>query len=281
MLLPVVYEDTVARALREDLAGGDLTSQATVPAGVRARADAVARRAMVVCGTDVFFEVFRQVDRDVFCSGFAKDGDHVGPGEPIWRVEGSARSLLAAERVALNFAQRMTGIATLTQAFVDRVPGGSSTRIADTRKTTPGLRALERHAVRVGGGYNHRDCLGSAVLIKDNHIVAAGGIQAAIARARSHAPHTSRIEIEVDTLAQLEEAIDAKADIIMLDNFSAEDTEAAARRVRGRALLEVSGGVDLDHVSDVAALGVDVISVGALTHSARAADIGLDMDLLP
>ncbi|MCL2824053.1 MAG: carboxylating nicotinate-nucleotide diphosphorylase [Polyangiaceae bacterium] len=281
MLSPVAYESLIDIALREDLGSGDITTEATVEVGTRAKADAVARGPVVVCGGDIFAAVFRRIDPRVACSVMVADGEMVGRGSAIWRVKGEARSLLGAERVALNFVQRLSGIATLTRAFVDAIPSGCSTRIADTRKTTPGLRVLERYAVRVGGGHNHRDCLGSAVLIKDNHIVAAGGITAAVTRARAYAPHTTRVELEVDTLVQLDEALDVGADIIMLDNFSVEDTRIAVQRAKGRAVLEVSGGVSVDCVAEVARLGVDVISVGALTHSAKAADIGLDMELEP
>jgi nicotinate-nucleotide pyrophosphorylase (carboxylating) len=185
-----------------------------------------------------------------------------------------------AERVALNFAQRMSGVATLTRKFVDAVPEGSKLRIIDTRKTTPGLRVLERYAVRIGGGHNHRDCLGSAVLIKDNHIVAAGGIAQAIERARAYAPHTSRIELEVDTLEQLDAALAARAEIILLDNFDSASLAEAVKRAQGRAILEVSGGITVSRVAELGKLGIDVASVGALTHSAPAADIGLDLSLL-
>jgi nicotinate-nucleotide pyrophosphorylase (carboxylating) len=196
-------------------------------------------------------------------------------------VEGSARSILMAERTALNFAQRMSGIATLARRYVGALPAGSRTRVTDTRKTTPGLRALERWAVRTGGAHNHRDTLGSAVLIKDNHIEAAGGIRTAIERARARAPHTSKIEIEVESLAALEEALAAGADIVMLDNFTPSDVETAARRAHEQgALVEVSGGITLERIADLARAGVDVISVGALTHSAPAADISLDIERL-
>jgi nicotinate-nucleotide pyrophosphorylase (carboxylating) len=279
MLLPAVYEPVIEQALLEDLSGGDLTTEATVAPETRARAVAAARHPLVVCGGDVFRAAFRRVDPELMFERTRDDGERADGGSVIWRVEGRAGSILMAERVALNFAQRMAGIATLTRAFVDAIPSDCATRITDTRKTTPGLRALERYAVRTGGGHNHRDTLGSAVLIKDNHIVAAGGITAAVQRARYHAPHTSRIEVEVDGLDQLDEALAVGADIIMLDNFSLEDVRLAAARARGRALLEVSGGVTLDRVAEVARAGIDVISVGALTHSAPAADIGLDMEL--
>ncbi|HPY17780.1 MAG: putative nicotinate-nucleotide pyrophosphorylase (carboxylating) [Deltaproteobacteria bacterium ADurb.Bin207] len=281
MLLPIHYQNLVEQALLEDLAGGDITTMATVAPDTRAYALAVARTSMVACGADVFSCAFRLVDATLHASLLVRDGEEVTAGTTLWRVEGCARSILMAERVALNFAQRMTGIATRTRAFVRAIPPGLPTRITDTRKTTPGLRILERYAVRKGGGHNHRDDLASAVLIKDNHIVAAGGIPAAVVRARNHAPHTTRIEVEVDTLAQLEEALAAGADIILLDNFSLENTKRAVELTQGKARLEVSGGVNLDQIAAIAQLGIDIISVGGLTHSSPAADIGLDMELLP
>ena len=182
------------------------------------------------------------------------------------------------ERVALNFVQRMSGVATLTRAYVDALPAGAKTRITDTRKTTPGLRALERYAVRVGGGRNHRDDLGAGVLIKDNHIAACGGVEPAIERARAAAPHGAKIECEVDTLDQLEEALSAGADIVLLDNMPTATVAEAVRRTRGRALLEASGGITIERARELAQTGVDVLSVGALTHSTRATDIGLDFE---
>ncbi len=192
------------------------------------------------------------------------------------RLRGRVASMLTGERVALNFLQRLTGIATLTRTYVQRLTTGSHTRIVDTRKTTPGLRALERHAVRCGGAHNHREDLSSAILIKDNHIAAAGGVKSAVEAARNHAPHTTRIECEVDSLAQLDQALAAGADIVMLDNFDDDSVSEAIARNKGRAVLEASGGITLERVGSLSALGVDVISVGALTHSAPAADIGLD-----
>jgi nicotinate-nucleotide pyrophosphorylase (carboxylating) len=206
----------------------------------------------------------------------AEDGQRLGAGAAALRIEGPACSLLMGERVALNFAQRMSGIATLSRRYVDALPDGSRTRIADTRKTTPGLRALERYAVRCGGAHNHREDLSSAVLIKDNHIAAAGGVRAAIEAARAHAPHTSRIECEVDTPAQLEEALAAGADIVLLDNFDDDAVRAAIATTAGRAILEASGGITLARVRTLGELGVEVISVGALTHSAPSVDLGLD-----
>jgi nicotinate-nucleotide pyrophosphorylase (carboxylating) len=272
--------ELVDRALAEDLAGGDVTSAATVAAEERAVARAVAKSPLTVCGSAVFARSFYRVDPGLRVEEKAPEGSQAAPGDVLWVVEGAARSILMAERTALNFAQRLSGIATLTRRFVDAVPQGSKLRIADTRKTTPGLRVLERYAVRTGGGHNHRDCLGSAVLIKDNHIVAAGGIRQAIERARVVAPHTSRIEVEVESLQQLDEALAAGAEIVMLDNFDASALRAAVERAAGRALVEVSGGVTLERVKELSDAGIDVASVGALTHSAPAADISLDIERL-
>jgi nicotinate-nucleotide pyrophosphorylase (carboxylating) len=272
--------ELVARALSEDLAGGDVTTSATVALQARAVARAVAKSSLVVCGGEVFARVFYELDPGLRVERKLDDGARAEPATVLWEVEGSARSILMAERTALNFAQRMSGVATLTRRFVDAVPAGSTLRVVDTRKTTPGLRALERHAVRSGGGLNHRNDLGSAVLIKDNHIIAAGGVRAAIERARGLAPHTSRIEIEVESLAMLEEALAAGAEIVMLDNFVPAEIESAVRLARGRALVEVSGGVTLERIPELARAGVDVVSIGALTHSAPAADISLDLQAL-
>jgi nicotinate-nucleotide pyrophosphorylase (carboxylating) len=275
-----LLDDVVQRALAEDLSGGDLTSAACVAENERAVAKAVAHQELVVCGGSVFARAFYKVDPGLRVEEVATEGSRAKPGDVLWIVEGSARSILMAERTGLNFAQRLSGVATLTRRFVDAVPPGSKLRIVDTRKTTPGLRFLERYAVTTGGGHNHRDCLGSAVLIKDNHIVAAGGITAAIQRARTHAPHTTRIEIEVESLEQLDEALAAGAEIVMLDNFASPALSEAVERTRGRAIVEVSGGLTLARVKELGELGVDIASVGALTHSAPAADIGLDIERL-
>lgn len=279
-MLSVLIDPVVDRALVEDLSGGDLTTEATVPETTRAVASAVAKSELVVCGTQLFARTFYQVDSSVRVELRMADGQRARPGDVLWVVEGSARSLLMAERTALNFVQRLSGIATLARRYVDAVPQGTRLRITDTRKTTPGLRALERYAVRCGGAHNHRDALGSAVLIKDNHIIAAGGITTAIQRARAHAPHTSRIEIEVESLEGLREALAAGADIVMLDNFAPDQIAEAVNITAGRALLEVSGGITLERIADIARAGIDVVSVGALTHSAAAADISLDLRLL-
>ncbi len=276
-MLEVLLDDAVDRALREDLAGGDLTTEACVGEAARAKAAAVARSGLVACGGAVFARVFYRVDPGVRVETLVSEGEIVSPGTQLWSVEGSARAILQAERTALNFVQRMSGIATLAQRYVAALSTGSKTRIVDTRKTTPGLRAFERYAVRTGGAHNHRDTLGSAVMIKDNHIAAAGGITPAVQRARTHAPHTSKIEVEVESIAALSEALDAGADIVMLDNFEASAVAEACQLAKGRALVEVSGGITLPRIAELSKQGVDVISVGALTHSAPAADIALDL----
>ncbi|HEY1536804.1 MAG TPA: carboxylating nicotinate-nucleotide diphosphorylase, partial [Polyangiaceae bacterium] len=235
-----LIDSLVDLALNEDLAGGDITTEATVGASDRAIARAVAHSPLTVCGGDVFARVFYRVDPGVRVERRIADGERAKPDDVLWIVEGLARSLLMAERTALNFAQRMSGTATLTRRFVDALPAAALTRIVDTRKTTPGLRFLERYAVRCGGGHNHRDNLGSAVLIKDNHIVAAGGVREAIERAYKNAPHSSRIEIEVESLEMLDEALDAGADVVMLDNFAEHEIALAVEHAHGRALVEVS-----------------------------------------
>ncbi len=279
MVGPLLAE-LVRVALAEDVSGGDLTTQALVAPGSRAIGRAVAKSAIVACGAEVFARVFYEIDPGVRVERKVDDGAEVEPGTVLWEVEGSTRSILIGERTALNFAQRMSGVATLTRRFVEAVPKGFALRITDTRKTTPGLRSLERYAVRTGGGSNHRNDLGSAVLIKDNHIEAAGGITAALESAKRFAPHTARIEIEVESLDALDEALRGGADIVMLDNFAPDALAEAVKRTRGKALCEVSGGLTLDRISELARAGVDVVSVGALTHSAPAADISLDIERL-
>jgi len=273
---PTILSDTVRRALAEDIDRGDLTTDACVPPTTMGEAMLHAREPVVVCGLAVLDEVYAQIDPLVDIDANADDGEQLPAGALVARVSGPAASILLGERVALNFMQRLTGVATMTRRFVDALPVGSATRIADTRKTTPGLRAFERYAVRCGGGFNHREDLGAAVLIKDNHIAAAGGCRQAIERAQAYAPHTCRIECEVDTSEQLVEALSAGADIVMLDNFNDEEVRDAMALVDGRAIVEVSGGITLERVAALGALGVDVISVGALTHSAPSSDLGLD-----
>ena len=278
MLISTIIDEAVTRALAEDLAGGDLTTEATVAENIQCMGRAVARSPLVACGSDVFARVFYAVDASLRVEELVADGTWTEPGRVLWEVEGNARSVLLGERTALNFVQRMSGVATLARKFVEALPAGSRVRIVDTRKTTPGLRHFERYAVRTAGAHNHRDMLGSSVLIKDNHIEAAGGVDQAVTLARRHAPHTCRIEVEVESLEQLEQALQAGADIVMLDNFSPEHIDTAVTRARGRALLEVSGKITLDQVATLAQQGIDIISVGALTHSAPAADIALDIE---
>jgi nicotinate-nucleotide pyrophosphorylase (carboxylating) len=273
---PTILAETVRRALSEDIDRGDVTTEACVDPNQIGTATLRAREPLVVCGLPVAEEVYAQLDLLIDVDTLVEDGARVESGSPLAQISGPAASILLGERVALNFMQRLSGVSSMTRRFVDALPDGSATRITDTRKTTPGLRAFERYAVRCGGGYNHREDLGAAVLIKDNHIAAAGGCKEAIERARAYAPHTCRIECEVDTPAQLEEALAARADIIMLDNFDDGAVRDALRSIAGRAIVEVSGGITLERVKTLGALGVDIISVGALTHSAPSCDLGLD-----
>jgi nicotinate-nucleotide pyrophosphorylase (carboxylating) len=278
-MIPSALLDSLCdRALAEDLAGGDITTAALVDDTARGIGRAFAKSPLVVAGGDVFARVFYRVDPGVRVEQVAPDGTRAGVGDVLFVVEGPTASLLMAERTALNFLQRLSGVATLTRAYVDAVPDGLPLRIVDTRKTTPGLRALERAAVRAGGGRNHRNDLGAAALIKDNHIAAAGGVTEALFRARAGTPHGSKLEVEVETLAQLDEALAAGADIVLLDNFRPSEVAEAVGRARGRALVEVSGGVTLDRIPELARAGVDVVSIGALTHSAGSADISLEIE---
>ncbi|WP_394822012.1 carboxylating nicotinate-nucleotide diphosphorylase [Pendulispora albinea] len=274
----VVVDKIVDLALYEDLAAGDLTTEACIDPEAEAVAHAVARKELVACGGPVYRRVFQRIHPLLEVTDAVEEGTLVKPGTRLWTVQGRARAILMGERTALNLVQRMCGIATLTRTYVSALPPGSRTRIIDTRKTTPGLRVLERYAVRAGGGKNHRDNLGSAVLIKDNHVVAAGGIKEAIRRARERSPHTGKVECEVDSLDQLDEALEAGADIVLLDNMSTADVIEGVRRARGKALVEASGSITLPRITELGQAGVDAISVGALTHSAPAADIGLDFE---
>ena len=276
MISPLL-DALIDRALAEDLGAGDVTSEAVVPSTTKAAARAVATQPLVLAGGDAFARVFYRVDAGARVERLIADGTRVEPGTALFAIDGTARGLLAAERTALNFIQRASGIATLTARFVAAVPAGSALRIVDTRKTTPGLRALEREAVRAGGGHNHRDNLGTAILIKDNHVAVAGGVRNAVLRAREHAVHMTRVEVDVDTLEQLDEALAVGAEVILLDNFTLDAVAEAVRRTARRALLEVSGGVRLENIAELARLGVDLVSIGALTHSAPAADISLEI----
>ena len=267
----------IDRALHEDLPGADVTAMYTVPEGTMARGHVVVREDVVVCGQAVGRRVFARVDPSLSWEVVVDDARRVPARTEIARVSGPARSLLMAERTALNFLQRLTGTATMTRAFVDAAAGRC--RIADTRKTTPGLRALQRWAVRCGGGHNHRNDLTGGVLIKENHIRAAGGIVRAIAGAKAGAPHGLRVECEVTTLDELALALEAGVDAVLLDNMDDAQVGEAVALVAGRVPVEVSGNVDLARVPRLAAMGVDVVSIGALTHSARAADIALKFEI--
>jgi len=271
MLTPNV-ERLIDAALEEDLGGGDPTSELIFERDARLRGRLLAKEALVVCGGEVFERVVRRVDPEAQVRLASRDGDEVEAGTILGEVEGRARSLLAAERTALNFLQRLSGVATLARAYVRAASVGRAV-IADTRKTTPGWRALEKHAVRVGGARNHRADLASGILIKDNHIAAAGSLGDAVRRVRLGAPHTLRVEVEVQGEDDLRRAIDAGADAVLLDNMDAERIRSCVAIAGGRVVLEASGGVTLESVAAIAATGVDVISVGSLTHSAPAADL--------
>jgi nicotinate-nucleotide pyrophosphorylase (carboxylating) len=275
-LPPTLVEQAVRDALAEDLGLlGDITTNATIPSSTRAVADIAARKAGIVSGLALAECSFRTLQSDVQFEVACADGHSVAEGDVIARITGNARGLLSGERVALNYLGRLSGIATLTRRYVDAI-AGTNARIIDTRKTTPGLRAFEKYAVRCGGGHNHRVGLFDAVLIKDNHIVAAGGLSRAITAAREVAGHMTKLEVEVDTLEQLDEALKLDIDAVLLDNMSTDQLREAVKRVKKRCLTEASGGVNLDTVRAIAETGVDLISVGALTHSASVLDVGLD-----
>jgi len=265
----------VSSALSEDIGAGDLTSQAVVPAHARFRAALTAREPLTLAGLPVVHEVYRQLGDPEAVDGAIPEGARLRPGDIAGMIDTSARLALTGERTALNFLQRLSGIATLTRTFVDEV-AGTGACILDTRKTVPGLRALDKYAVGMGGGVNHRFGLFDAILIKDNHIAAAGGVSAALRAAQAANRNGVRIQIEVDTLDQLNEALDSGAEFVLLDNMTPAQVRTAVNRAAGNARLEVSGLVNLENVRAYAETGVDDISVGSLTHSARAVDIGLD-----
>lgn len=271
-----IIEEAVARALKEDLGdAGDITSAACIPASAMSRANLSARRPGVIAGVDLALAAFRLVDRDIEVRVEKSDGARVVARDIVMRVEGPSRGILTAERVALNFLGRLSGVATLTAQFVEAI-AGTRAKIVCTRKTAPGLRAFEKYAVRCGGASNHRFGLYDAVMIKDNHIAAAGGIAEAMKAAKAAVGHMTKIEIEVETLEQLEEALEHGAHVVLLDNMSLDDLRLAVSLNKGRAVLEASGGVSLDSVRAIAMTGVDVISSGAITHSAPSLDLGLD-----
>jgi len=276
-LNPMLIEDVINRTLAEDLGrAGDITTLATIPASARARAVIAARESGVIAGSDLAIAAFRRLDQSIRFDTHIADGAFVSKGDVALAIEGPARAILSAERTALNFMGRLSGIASLTARYVEKVKH-TNARIVCTRKTTPGLRAFEKHAVRCGGGFNHRFGLDDAILIKDNHIAVAGGVINALRAAKAFAGHLVKIEIEVDTLDQLDEVIREGADVVLLDNMTPAQLKDAVARVKGNMLTEASGGVTLESVAAIAESGVDMISVGALTHSARVLDLGLDI----
>ncbi len=277
LLDPALYREIVRAALVEDLGRGDVTTAATVDPTSRARAELVVKSSCVLAGLDVAFEVFRQRDPAVIVEALGRDGARCEAGTIAARFEGTAAGLLTAERTALNLLQRLCGIATLTRRFVDAAAGRIT--VLDTRKTTPLLRDLEKYAVRAGGGVNHRRRLDDGILIKDNHVRLAGSVGEAVARMR-RAGHALPIEVEAQSLAQVDDALRAGADIVLLDNLSTPEIAEAVSRCRGRARTEISGGVTLDRLPELAATGADCVSVGALTHSAPAADLSIEIEPL-
>jgi nicotinate-nucleotide pyrophosphorylase (carboxylating) len=279
-LSPLEIEHAVTRALEEDLGrAGDITSIATVPPQTSARAVVVARKPGVVAGLPLVEASFRRLSPQIEVAALSRDGESVAAGAKLMRIAGEARAMLAAERAALNFVGHLSGIATATAEFVKRV-AHTKARIICTRKTTPGLRALQKYAVRCGGGFNHRFGLDDAMLIKDNHIAVAGGIEPVLRRAKATAGHLVKIEIEVDTLDQLDEVLRVGlADAVLIDNFDLESMRGAVAMVAGRVVIEASGGITLGSAAAIAETGVDYLSAGALTHSVRNLDIGLDMEM--
>ncbi len=278
-LSPLAIDEAVVRALDEDLGrAGDVTSIATIPPTVHAHAILVARQAGVIAGLPLAVATFQRLSADINIQAHVHDGNAVAKGVHVLTISGPARAVLAGERTALNFVGRLSGIATLTSDFI-RHAGVTKMRVCCTRKTTPGLRALEKYAVRCGGGFNHRFGLDDAILIKDNHIAVAGGVKAVLQRARAHAGHLVKVEIEVDTLDQLREVLATNlADVVMLDNMDIATLNEAVKITAGRVVLEVSGGVSLATIGEIARTGVDYASAGALTHSAPNFDVALDID---
>lgn len=267
-------ENIIIRGLQEDMGLGDITTESCVPADAESSGSFIAKEQGVICGLQIAASVFKYLDPSVNMDFNVSDGDYASQGAVIAQIHGPSRAILSGERLALNLLQRLSGIATLTRRAADELIG-FKTRVTDTRKTTPGLRTLEKYAVRTGGGSNHRFGLFDGVLIKDNHIKAAGGITQAVEAARKRAPHTMRVEVETETLEQVSEALDAGADIIMLDNMETAKMAEAVRLIQDRALTEASGNMDKRSLREVAETGVDYISIGALTHSVRAMDISL------
>lgn len=272
-----MIREVLERAFREDMPMGDITTDCTVAENEVSRAYLVTKQEGVICGIEIAMEAFRMMDPAVHLNPLVKDGDFVENQTRILEIEGSSRALLKAERTALNLLQRLSGIASITRLYVERIIGYKA-KVVDTRKTTAGLRLLEKYAVRTGGGTNHRFSLSDGVLIKDNHIKAAGGIAKAIQAAKEAIPHTVKIEVETETLQQVREALESGADIIMLDNMPPEQMAEAVTLIAGKAVTEASGNVTLETIQKVAATGVDIISVGALTHSVMAMDISMKFE---
>ena len=268
-------DDSLRRWLEEDIGTGDLTSEALIPEDAVTVGLIHSKDTGILCGVEVARRVFELLDPGLEFTALAKDGDQLEYGTKIAEIKGCARSILTGERLALNLLQHMSGVATQTKKLAD-LAKPYDTRVVDTRKTTPGLRQLEKYAVRVGGGHNHRLGLYDAILIKDNHIAVAGGVKEALDRAKTYASHMTRIEIEVESLEQAKEAVAGGADVIMLDNMAPEAMKECVAYINHRAVVEASGGIGADNLQAAAAAGVDVISVGALTHSVRAVDISLD-----
>ncbi len=273
MDIPPNVVDSIRSALEEDIGQGDLTTSLLIPEDSESKAQFIAKGSFVLAGLPFAQEVFRILDSSILSEAFYKEGSKIQPGSIIAEVSGKTRAILSGERVSLNILQRLSGIATLTKMFVERI-GGLKVKIVDTRKTTPCLRFMEKYAVRVGGGYNHRLGLFDGILIKDNHIEAVGSIKEAVRLAKK-GHHLSRIEVEVKNIQEVEEAIEAGTEIVMIDNMSVDNMKEAVKITKGRVILEASGNVRLDNVREIAEAGVDLISVGALTHSAVAADISL------
>jgi len=274
MMNNLTIDKMIRLALDEDIGNGDITTLSTINEEKIIGGSFIAKEEGIICGLPIMKRVFEILDDSIVIEQNVKDGDLVKKGDVIAKISGSARSILTGERVALNFLQRLSGIATRTRQAKEQIAGTKAV-IADTRKTTPGLRSVEKYAVRIGGGSNHRFNLADGVLIKDNHIRASGGIRQAVSRARKMAPHTLKIEVEVETFEQIQEALDSGADIIMLDNMSIEQMAEAVRIIHGRALVEASGNMGDKDLQTVARTGVDIISIGALTHTIRAMDISL------
>jgi len=278
-LSPLVIDPMIRSALAEDIGTGDITTDSVIPPSTQISGRLIAKEDGCICGLPVFCRVYTLLDAAVVVELAVAEGDRVSHGDLLARISGPARAILTGERVALNYLQRLSGIASKTAWAAGQV-AGTKAHITDTRKTTPGLRVLEKYAVRVGGGSNHRFNLSDGILIKDNHIQAAGSITAAVTAARARAPHTLKIEVEVEDSAMIAEALTCRADIIMLDNMDQTAIEAAVRQIDGRALIEISGNMGERDIKALAATGIDLISIGALTHTVKAMDISLRFDPL-